>query len=191
MANNNTINGFKAVGTLTGASLNLQQQKFATAAADGVALYPGDAIKLTGATDAAGFLIVARAAAGDVPLVGVMSGVVPDGTDLTAMYRKASTATYIYATVDPATVYEVQANAAVALADAGKTCSLVSTNGGTAALGISGMQIDQSTLTTNTSTFAFKSLGFSQVVGNTPNATYNRLLVKINNHAYAQLSVGV
>ncbi len=52
------------------------------------------------------------------------------------------------------------------------------------------MQIDQSTLTTNTSTFAFKSLGFSQAVGNTPNATYNRLLVKINNHSYANAVAG-
>jgi hypothetical protein len=120
-----------------------------------------------------------------------MSGVVPDGTDLTAMYRKASTTTYIYATVDPNTIYEVQANAAVALADAGKTCSLVSTNSGTAATGISGMQIDQSTLTTNTATFAFKSLGFSQVVGNVINAAYNRLLVKINNHSYANAVAGV
>jgi hypothetical protein len=187
--NPNILNGFKAVGTLTGAPLNLQQAKFATAAADGVALYPGDAIKLTGATDANGFLIVARAAAGDVPLVGVMSGVVPDGTDLTIQYRKASTTTYIYATVDPNTIYEVQANAAVALADAGKTCSLVSTNSGTALTGISGMQIDQSTLTTNTASFAFKSLGFSQLVGNIPNSTYNRLYVKINNHAYAPSGV--
>jgi hypothetical protein len=189
--NNNILNGFKAVGGLNGAELNFQQAKFATAAGDGVAIYPGDAIKLTGATDAAGFLIVARAAAGDVPLVGIMSGVVPDGTDLTAMHRKASVATYIYAITDPNTIYEVQANAAVALADAGKTCSLVSTNGGTAALGLSGMQIDQSTLATNTATFAFKALGFSQVVSNIPNATYNRLLVKINNHAYANAVAGV
>ncbi len=188
--NNNIINGFKAVGTLTGAPLNLQQAKFATLVGDTTPIYPGDALKLVGSgVDPNGFLTVARAAAGEVPLVGVMSGVVPDGTDLTAMYRKASTTTYIYATVDPNTIYEAQASAAVALADAGKTCSLVSTNGGTAATGLSGMQIDQSTLTTNTSTFAFKSLGFSQTVGNTPNATYNRLLVKINNHAYASSGV--
>jgi hypothetical protein len=192
MSNPNILNGFKAVGTLNGAPLNLQQAKFATSAgSDAVALYPGDAIKLTGGVDAAGFPIVARAAAGDVPLVGVMSGVVPDGSDLSAMYRKASTATYIYATVDPNTIYEVQANAAVALADAAKACSLVSTNGGTAALGLSGMQVDASTLATNTATFAFKALGFSLTVGNTPNALYNRLLVKINNHSYAQYSVGV
>jgi hypothetical protein len=190
-SNNNILNGFKAVGTLNGAPLNLQQAKFATATGDSVALYPGDAIKLTGGVDAYGFAIVARAAAGDVPIVGVMSGVVPDGTDLSLQYRKASTATYIYATVDPNTIYEVQANAAVALADAAKTCSLVSTNGGTAATGLSGMQIDASTLATNTSTFAFKALGFSQTVGNTPNATYNRLLVKINNHSYANAVAGV
>ena len=189
--NTKIINGFKAVGTLNGAPLNLQQSKFATATGDSVALYPGDAIKLTGGVDANGFAIVARAAAGDVPIVGVMSGVVPNGSDLTIGYRVASTATYIYATTDPNTIYEVQASAAVALADAAKTCSLVSTNGGTALTSLSGMQIDQSTLTTNTSTFAFKSLGFSQAVNNVPNATYNRLLVKINNHSYANAVAGV
>ena len=187
--NPNILNGFKAVGTLTGASANLQEVKCATAAGDSVAIFPGDAVKLTGGTDANGFLIVAQANAGDVPLAGVMAGVVPDGTDLTAQYRKASTATYIFVNMDPTTIYEVQANAAVALAAAGKTCSLVQTAAGSTLMGTSGQQIDQSTLATNTATFQFKALGFSQTVGNIPNATYNRLYVKINNHAYAPSGV--
>jgi len=192
MSNVNQINGFKAIGTLNGAELNMQQAKFSTLVGDGTAIYPGDAVKLVASSvDATGLLAVARAAAGDVPLVGVMSGVVPDGTDLTIQYRKGLTTTAIYVTTDPNTIYEVQANAAVALADAGKTCSLVSTNSGIAATGRSGMQIDQSTLTTNTSTFAFKSLGFAPDLANTPNALYNRLLVKINNHSYANAVAGV
>lgn len=189
MANSNQINGFKAVGTLSGAPVNFQEAKFATVATDAVAIYPGDAIKLTGGTDANGFAIVARAAAGDV-VVGVMSGVVPNGTDLSIMYRVASTATYIYATVDPNTVYEVQASAAVALADATKNASLISSSAGVAATGLSGMQIDQSTLNT-TNTLVFRLLGFSQTVGNVPAATYNKVLVKINSHAYANLIAGV
>jgi hypothetical protein len=192
MANTSQINGFKAVGTLNGAPLNLQQAMFSTLVGDGTAIYPGDAIKLVASTvDADGVLAVARAAAGDVPIVGVMSGIVPDGTDLSVMYRKGLTTTKIYATVDPNTIYEVQANAALSLADSGKCFSLVSTNAGTAATGLSGMQADQSTFTTNTATFAFKSLGFVNRPGHTPVSLYNRVLCKINNHSYANSVAGV
>ena len=193
MSNVSQINGFKAVGTVSGSPVNLQQAKFSTLVGDTTAIYPGDAIKLVAsAVDTTGpYLAVARAAAGDVPIVGVMSGVVADGGGLDIAYRKGSTTTVIYATVDPNTIYEVQANAAVSLADSGKTCSLVSTNSGVAATALSGMEIDQSTLTTNTATFAFKSLGFVQRVGHTPVSLYNRLLVKINNHSYANSVAGV
>ena len=189
--NSNMSVGFKAVRMLSGAPVLFNQFKFATAAGDSVAIFPGDAIKLTGGVDANGFLIVAQANAGDVPLIGVMSSVFPDGTNPQNSYRLPSTATYIFATVDPNTIYEVQASAAVALAAAGKCGSMVQTVAGNTLTGISGQQLDQSTLATNTATFAFKVMGFTQLIGNIPNATYNKVLVKINNHAWAPSGVAI
>ncbi len=183
--NTNMINGFKAVRTLSGAPVNFQEAKFATAAGDGTAIFPGDPVIFANGSDPNGFLTVTKATAGQVPIAGIMTGIVADGSQLQNAYRPASTAMYIYCIIDPNTIFEAQANAAVALNSAGFTCSMVQTQAGNTLTSTSGVQIDQSTLATNTATFAFKAMGFSQAVGNIPNATNNKLYVKINNSAYA------
>jgi hypothetical protein len=187
--NSNVINGLRPVKNLSGSEVNFQESYFATAATDGVAIFPGDLVKLTGGTDASGIPIVAQCAAGDIP-VGVMTSIFPNGADLTQLYRKASVATYIYAVTDPNTIYEAQANGAVALADATKNCSIVVAAGNTVT-GASGMQLDTVGTTNTTNTLTLRLMGFSQALNNIPNATYNKMYVKINSHAYGNIVAGV
>ena len=189
MANNNYAFGLRPVKNLSGAPVNFQESYFATASTDAVAIFPGDPVKLTGGTDAAGIPIVAQCAAGDIP-VGVMTAIVANGADLTQMYRKASTAAYIYAITDTNTVFEGQANAAVALADATKNCSIVVAAGNTTT-GVSGVMLDTSGTINTTNTLTFRLLGFSQALDNTPNAAYNKMLCKINSSAYGNIAAGV
>ena len=187
--NSNIVNGLRPVKNLSGSEVNFQESYFATAATDAVAIFPGDLVKLTGGTDASGIPIVAQAAAGDIP-VGVMTAIFPNGADLTQLYRKASVATYIYAVTDPNTIYEAQANAAVALTDATKNCSIVVAAGNTVT-GASGMQLDTAGTTNTTNTLTLRLMGFSQALNNIPNATYNKMYVKINAHAYGNIVAGV
>lgn len=183
MANQNRVNGFIPVASLTGAENTLKEMQCAFAAGDGAAAFPGDLVLFTGVFDASGYPIVKQAAATDVGLAGAIVSVDVNGASLENIYRLASTARYCKVNVDPNTIYECQANASLALIDAGMRFKPVVAAGNTT-LGTSGMQLDVSTKAT-TATFPLTVVKY--VDGTVPAATYNRVLVKINSHYFGSL----
>lgn len=185
MANQNRVNGFIPVGSLTGAENNMKEMTCAFAAGDATAAFVGDLVLFTGVFDAAGIPIIKQAAATDVGLAGAIVSIDVDGANLTNTYRLASTARYCKVNVDPNTIYECQANAALALIDAGMRFKPVVAAGNTT-LGTSGMQFDVSTKAT-TATFPLAVVKYSPALDNTPAATYNKLYVKINSHYFGSL----
>jgi hypothetical protein len=184
MANANRVNGFIPVGSINSGN-TMVEMICAFAAGDSVAAFVGDLVLFTGVYDAAGIPIVKQAAATDVGLAGAVVSFDVDGAKLETTYRLASTARYCRVNVDPDTIYECQGNAALALIDAGCRFKPVVAAGSTT-LGTSGMQLDVSTKAT-TATFPLLVVRFSPALDNTPAATYNKLYVKINSHAFGSL----
>lgn len=188
MANQNIVNGFVPLRSILGCDSNMMVMTFATAATDGVAIGIGDLVKLTGGCDADGVPIVAQAAEGNA-LVGAVVGTEVDGSALDTVYRKASTTRKVRVAVDPNEIFVAQADAAVALADATKNAHLVAGTPNTTT-GASGMKIKTSDINT-TNTFELALMGFPYDLQNTPAAAYNKLLVKINVHQFANGRTGV
>jgi hypothetical protein len=203
MANISKINGFRAVKHVTGAPYNGQANIYATAAADGTAIFVGDPVKITSDANAQGIQIVTKATAG-AAVLGVCVGVIntkldPVGGTMTAgsialdtpQYRPASTAQYILVADADDVMYEVEAstgsNAAYsfAVADVGLNADLTTVAGSTTT-GVSGAALDMSTKAT-TATLQWKIMGVVQRPDNEIGGNYTKVLVKINN---AQLSAG-
>ncbi|MCR4308166.1 MAG: hypothetical protein NUV80_06425 [Candidatus Berkelbacteria bacterium] len=184
MANVSRINGFRPVAYLSGAPYNGKVTKYQIDATDATALGVGDMVKFDGTADTLGIPGITRATL-SAPCLGAIVGFVIDPTDLnTPQYRAALTLRYALVADDPAIVFECQANATC-------TAALVGNNGevtiaaASTITGMSAMQFDMSvTGTTNTS--ALKILGIVQREDNAI-GTYNKILVKINNHQLGSL----
>ena len=203
MANTSRINGFRAVKHVNGSPYNGQANIYATAAADGTAIFVGDPVKITSDANAQGIQIVTKATQG-AAVLGVCVGVIntkldPVGGSMTAgsialdtpQYRPASTAQYILVCDSPDVIYEVEAatgsNSAYsfAVADVGLNADLTTVAGSTTT-GTSGAALDMSTKAT-TATLQFKIMGVVQRPDNEITGNYTKVLAKINN---AQLSAG-
>ena len=183
MANVDRVNGFKPVKHLNGSPYNGAYTEYAVAAGDGTALFVGDAVKLAGSADADGVATVIAAAATN-PVVGVVVGFGVDPTNLdTPQYRAANTARKVYVADARDLVFEVQADAAIAVTSVGLNTDLVATSGGSTVTGASGMELDASEVAT-TATLVFKILGFPRRADNEINATDNKVLVMINAHQH-------
>lgn len=203
MANTSRINGFRAVKHVNGSPYNGQANIYATAAADGTAIFVGDPVKLSSDANAQGVQIVTKATAG-AAVLGVCVGVInpkldPVGGSMTngsialdtPQYRAASTAQYILVCDSPDVIYEVEAatgsNAAYAfaVADVGLNADMTTVAGSTTT-GTSAAALDMSTKLT-TATLQFKIMGVVQRPDNEITGNYTKVLAKINN---AQLSAG-
>jgi hypothetical protein len=117
----------------------------------GTALYVGDAVVPAGSGDATtGYMSVARAAAGDTNVIGVIVGFEPTSPDsLTSKTGAASTTRYVK--VVPAfqsTIFEVMANASIDVDGWGNRYDLVATAGSAATGYFSGMVLDVSSAAT-------------------------------------------
>lgn len=203
MANTSKIRGFLPMKHVTGAPYNGQSNIYATAAADGAALFVGDPVKLAADGDANGVQIVTKATAG-AAVLGVVVGVINTKFDPvtgrmsggsvsldTPVYRPASTAQYVLVCDAPDVIYEVEAatgsNAAYsfAVADVGQNADLTTVAGSTTT-GTSAAALDMSTKNT-TATLQWKIMGVVLRPDNEVTGNYTKVLVKINN---AQLSSG-
>lgn len=203
MANTSKIRGFLPMKHVTGAPYNGQSNIYATAAADGTALFVGDPVKLAADGDANGVQIVTKATAG-AAVLGVVVGVINTKFDPvtgrmsggsvsldTPVYRPASTAQYVLVCDAPDVIYEVEAatgsNAAYsfAVADVGQNADLTTVAGSTTT-GTSAAALDMSTKNT-TATLQWKIMGVVLRPDNEVTGNYTKVLVKINN---AQLSSG-
>jgi len=203
MANTSKIRGFIPVKHVTGAPYNGQANIYATAAADGTAIFVGDPVKITSDGNAQGIQIVTKATAG-AAILGICVGVINSKLDPVAgtmtsgsialdtpQYRVASTAQYILVADSPDLLFEVEAatgaNAAYsfAVADIGLNADLTTVAGSTTT-GTSAAALDMSTKAV-TATLQFKIMGVVQRPDNEITGNYTKVLVKFNN---AQLGSG-
>lgn len=192
MANSNTPNGLRPVGTLNNSCYVGKIEKFYVPSTDATAIGIGDPVKLAGSADADGVPTVARVATpGTDVIVGVMVGVVPVPTDLTLAYRKASTSMYIYVDTDPNTIYAVQEDSvggALAAADVGNNANLVLGTVDTTT-GNGKTMLDSSTKAT-TATLDVQILRLLPAVNNAI-GNYGKWLVRLNKNQYANGTTGI
>lgn len=203
MANLSRVNGFKPVKHITGAPYNGQANIYEVAAGETIPVFVGDLVVLSNSAATAGYPAVeapvaAAATTGDY--VGAVVGIINAKLDPvdglmtagsialdTPQYRAASTKQFVLVADSPDLIFEAEADAAVALASVGLNVGVVEGNGsaslGSTSTGASGMQVDASSVAT-TSTLPLQIMGFPKRVDNEPNATYNKVLVRINTHAF-------
>lgn len=206
MANVSRVNGFKPVKHITGAPYNGQVNIYEIPAGEADAVFVGDFVKLSNSAGTEGYPAVeaiGASGAGAIaaaPLVGVVVGLINSKLDPVngklstgsialdvPQYRPASTKQLVLVADSPDLVFEAQADAAVALASVGLNVGItIGTHDTTN--GISVQQVDGGTEAT-TSTLPLQIVGFSKRVDNEAAATANRVLVRINTHAYGNVGV--
>jgi len=206
MANVSRVNGFRPVKHVDGSPWNGQVNRYFAAASDATAIYNGDLVKLSTASDTAGQTVIpgvgaiggtqgiAKFVAGtDTAAVGVAVGFMIIPTNLNSpQYRLASTAMYVLVADQPDIVYEVQVDGTtypsgsagiIGAAGFNKNYN-VSDAGGSATTGLSGEQVLTSSAAT-TATLPLKAVGAVQKVDNDITAVNAKILVVINNHQYS------
>jgi hypothetical protein len=192
MANPNTPRGLIPYRYTSGAPYNGSANIYAVASDYAVALYLGQPLVATGASDANGIPYVQTATAGSAAYtLGPMVGIVDGGNPVVAVvqnlpiYHPASTLQYILVADDPNLLFWIQedsAGGAVAMATAGmKNADLVAGSGSTAT-GWSGWMLDSNTVNT-TNTLQLRLISGLQEADNTMGANYAKWLVKINLHS--------
>lgn len=186
MANTSRVQGFRPVEHLTGAPYNGQARMYYIPSSDGTAVAVGDLVKLAGSASTDGYPTVAQAAASDTKIIGAVVEVKFDPTDLNVpIYRRASTARYVWVADSPDLIFEAQEDAvggALAVTDVGLNVDIVVGSLSTTT-GASGMQIDTSTKAT-TSTLPLRIVGFVDRADNEIGSANAKVKVMINSHGF-------
>jgi hypothetical protein len=167
----------------------------------GPAIFVGDPVVPTGASEANGIPVVALASAGATfPLLGPMVSIAPGGSngrvigvtrDMTP-YRAASTSQYILVAHDPAELFWIQEDSLplsagfIPLATAGmKNANLIAGVGSTVT-SYSGWTLDSSTVAAAQPTYQLKIMRLLQEEDNEGGQNYAKWLVRINLHVLTQ-----
>lgn len=193
MANVNAPFGFRAVNKLVGSPYNAAPRIYSTASGDGTAIFIGDPVKLAGTGQIISgrtYTDVTAASTGNI-VVGICVGAVPDPTDLTSTYRKASTARLIYVIDDPMALFEIQegtGGTAFTANDIGLNANFHSGSGSTTT-GLSAYYVDNATEAT-TNTLDVQIIGLRPAENNAvgDSAVWQ---VRLNNHQYSNQVAGV
>lgn len=208
MANTSRISGFRPVKHITGAPYNGQVNIYEVPAGESVPVFVGDLVKLSDSAATAGVPAVEAVVAASSqiiagPILGAVVGVLNtkmdplDGTMTagsisldTPQYRAASTKQYVLVADAPDLVFEAEADAAVAAASVGLNVGIGASAHTTPLLtGASPMYVYSTTAPATTSTLPLQIVGVVKRVDNEINSAYNKVLVRINVHAFG--SVGV
>ena len=198
--------GFRPVKHLTGAPYNGQANIYEASSAEAIPIFVGDLVVLDGDPPTSCYPTVSApvaAAATSGLYVGVVVGIYPSGFDPvsgalkngrtpnldTPNYRPASTKQFLLVADDPTLVFEGQADGALTLdGSIGKNFGVVEGTGaatlGSTTTGTSGMEIDASSANT-TNTLQLHCVGVPNRLDNEVNASYNKLLFRINTHAHS------
>jgi hypothetical protein len=191
MANVNAPLGFQMRGKL-GSKHSGAVIRMSVPASDGTALYLGDAVKSNGTTDQTfGCMQVTAAGASDV-IVGVVVGVNPilgvaiGSENLNRVYRPASTYMVLDVEVDPEMIYEIQTSGTLASSDIGKYANLTASTAGSAITGMSGMQLNESSVTATKAGAQMVIVDLIHSPDNAIDAANTRVLVKLVNTLFAQ-----
>lgn len=186
MPNVDAPSGFRPVRRQSGLPLG-GFMKFYIPSSDSTAVFVGDLVKVNGASGSAGTVIqgedmegvpqVIRAALTDwdvagtdaVSLAGVVVGFKPDPDNLMNKHRAASTNRIVYVCpIDPDYVFEVQEDAdttPIVAASVGLNVAAIETQAGSATTGLSGLEIDSTSVNT-TNSLPIRILRLSKTVGN-------------------------
>lgn len=192
MANANTPRGLVPYRYTSGAPYNGASNIYYVPSTYATALYNGQPLVATGASDANGIPVLQTATAGGgAYTIGPMVGIVNGGDPIVAVtrdlpiYHPASTSQYILVADDPNLLFWIQEDSvggAIAMATAGtKNADLVAGSGSTAT-GWSGWQLDSSTIQT-TNTLQLRLVQGLQEPDNVMGSSYAKWLVKINLHS--------
>lgn len=203
MANVSRVNGFRPVKHLNGSPYNGQFNIYEVPAGETIPVFVGDLVVLSNSAATSFYPAVeapvaAAATSGDY--VGSVVGIInakwdPVEGKMTAgsmaldtpQYRAASTKQFVMVADSPDLVFEAEADAAIALASIGLNVGVVEGSGsasvGSTTTGASGMQVDGSSVAT-TSTLPLQIVGAPNRPDNAMNASYNKVYVRINTHAY-------
>lgn len=152
MANRDAISGARLHGHLQGGSFNARIRPYVVLATDGTALYVGDFVKLTGTGGTSDYdqtLPGVTQAAATETLVGFVVGFAPNSSYLNQIYRTASTLRTVFVCDDPYALFEIQTSGTAAVTDLGANADIVVGTPSTV-FGTSGMELDQSSVTTST-----------------------------------------
>lgn len=193
MPNVSRIVGLRPIKHLSGAAWNGATESFAFLTGDATAAYVGDLVKIGGSADAGGVPQATRSTANGDAHLGVVTGFVPDYSNLNApaAFRAASTARYAQVVVDPTVVYEIQADAATAITDVGLNVGVTYT-AGSATTGLSGLVANMASKAT-TATLPLKIVGVRQSPDQDMADSANwKLLVTLNTNVFGSAgTVGV
>ena len=193
MANANQINGLIPHSHLSGAKWNGQTRIMYKAAGTTVTndLFPGDPVVLNGSGDANGIPSITKATlASSNPTCGVVVSIVPLANHLERTWLDGADAGYVNVCTDPTAIYEIQADNVLTYTDVGQNCIAIQTQAGSRTTGASGIELDASEVGT-TNTDMFQIVGFPQRESNALNTENNKVLVRINNHQFANQITGV
>lgn len=187
MANVDNPSGFRPVRHINGAPYSGATNRYAIPASDGTATYVYDLLKVGGSATADGVPTAIQAAATNTNIVGPVVGFEVNPSDLTLMYRAASTLRYALVADDPGLICEAQEDsdsAALTADEVGENCDII-VAAGSAVSGISAMEIDSSTHTASTA-----QVRVIRLVPRDDNAIGNQAKweVLINEHAYKSTS---
>ncbi|MDE2099603.1 MAG: hypothetical protein KGL39_20290 [Patescibacteria group bacterium] len=192
MANANTARGLVPYKYVSGAPYNGAANIYNVPATYATALYLGQPLVATGASDANGIPVLQTASAGGgAYTIGPMVGIVDGGDPVVAVtrdlpiYHPASTNQYILVADDPNLLFWIQEDSvggSIAMATAGmKNADLIAGNGSTVT-GWSGWMLDSSSINT-TNSLQLRLISGLQEADNTMASSYAKWLVKINLHS--------
>lgn len=204
MANKDASFGLKLVGHMLGAPYSARVRSYHIKSDYATALGVGDPVVVTGTSNTAvvssglekhgiGTLPdIAKATAGDGnKIVGVIVGFEPIVRSSTAPYNPASTERVAKVCDDPNALYAIQCDGSTAVTDIGLNANVVYTNSVSTYSGLSGAELNSATVATD-ATFQLKILGSADIPGrNTMGSANPVVLVKINNHLYGNVVVGL
>lgn len=193
MANANTPRGLVPYKYTSGAPYNGSANIYYVPSDYATALYLGQPLIATGASDANGIPVVQTATAGATNyIIGPMVGIVDGGNPVVGVtqnlpiYHPASTAQYILVADDPNLLFWAQEDSvggAITVATAGtKNIDLVAGAGSTAT-GWSGWMLDSNTIGTG-ATLQMRIVGGLQEPDNTMGSAYAKWLVRPNLSSY-------
>ena len=193
MANQDAAFGMRPVRMVGGAPYTGGQSRYRIAANYGTAIFQGDMVaQVTGGT------VEVHADGGTVPIVGVFNGCMytaPTTSEqvFSNFYPASTNASDIIAFIidDPMVVFEVQADAAVPIADLFGNFDIVYTSAGSTVTGISGAELKVADGGTAT-TLSIKAIDISGDPENSDVATANtNVLVVIQNHVFGVKGAGL
>lgn len=209
MANTSTISGFRPVKHLNGSPFNGQVNIYEVPAAETVPVFVGDLVKLSDSAATAGYPACEAFCAASSQVVsgnvlGAVVGVLntkfdPDGALTsgslaldTPVYRAASVKQFVLVADSPDLIFEAEADASVALASVGLNADVgASAHTHPLLTGASPMYVYSTTAPSASATRPLQILGIVKRPDNEAAAAYNKILVKITNHAYGNAVAGV